>query len=147
MAVLVGLGWMAAQLLVDGGQAYADSKLHGVLLAFAVARLRPGTCSNSLEPGWATRMGGPNAPDDRSLAPLTQTWLVAGEDPAVNVTGQHYYHQQPCATHPAAHDPRVQDALLARMRSDHGRFARVVGHLALLAEAAALGGQDRVSRL
>jgi NAD(P)-dependent dehydrogenase (short-subunit alcohol dehydrogenase family) len=111
-ASLADLGWTARPW--DGGQAYADSKLHDVLLAFAVARLRPGTCSNSLEPGWvATRMGGPHAPDDLRLAPLTQTWLAAGEDPAVNVTAQHFYHQQLCATHPAAHDPRVQDALLA----------------------------------
>lgn len=134
---------MAAQLLVDGGQAYADSKLHEVLLAIAVAGCDPAPCSNSLEPGWATRMGGPNAPDGRSLAPLTQTWLAAGEDPAVNVT------LPPATVRDASGRSRSESAGYApgRMRPAHGRFARVVGHLALLAEAAALGGQDRVSRL
>ncbi len=57
----------------NGTQAYCDSKLHDVLLAFAVSRRWKDTLSNSLEPGWvATKMGGPNAPDDLSLAPKTQ---------------------------------------------------------------------------
>jgi NAD(P)-dependent dehydrogenase (short-subunit alcohol dehydrogenase family) len=44
----------------NGSQAYADSKLLDVVLAFAVARRWPGVLSNALEPGWVpTRMGGP----------------------------------------------------------------------------------------
>jgi NAD(P)-dependent dehydrogenase (short-subunit alcohol dehydrogenase family) len=40
--------------------AYAESKLHDAMLAFAVARLWPDVCSNSLEPGWVPiKMGGP----------------------------------------------------------------------------------------
>ena len=47
----------------NGLQAYADSKLFDVILAFAVARRWPGVLSNALEPGWvATRTGGPRAP-------------------------------------------------------------------------------------
>jgi len=46
----------------QGTQAYSDSKLHDVILAFAIARLWPGVLSNSLEPGWVpTKMGGPEA--------------------------------------------------------------------------------------
>ena len=62
----------------NGSQAYADSKLFDVVLAFAVARLWTGVLSNAVEPGWVpTRMGGPGAPDDMSLAPVTQAWLAA----------------------------------------------------------------------
>jgi NAD(P)-dependent dehydrogenase (short-subunit alcohol dehydrogenase family) len=47
------------------GQAYADSKLHNVLLAKAVARRWEGCKSNSLDPGWQpTKMGGRSAPGD-----------------------------------------------------------------------------------
>ncbi|HEV7662569.1 MAG TPA: SDR family NAD(P)-dependent oxidoreductase, partial [Chloroflexota bacterium] len=109
---LIDLDWTARPW--DGLQAYADSKLHDVLLAFAVARLRPSTYSNSVEPGWvATRMGGPSAPDDLSQGPLTQAWLAAGADPATNVTGQHFYHQQPKDPHPQARNIEFQSALLA----------------------------------
>lgn len=109
---LSDLGWSTRPW--DGQQAYADSKLHDVWLAFSVARLWPGTLSNSVEPGWvATRMGGPSAPDDLSQAPVTQAWLAAGDDPQVTFTGQHFYHRQPADPHPAARDVTLQDALLA----------------------------------
>src|SRR5271156_6358598 len=43
-----------------GRQAYSDTKLHDVLLAFAIARRWPRVLSNALEPGWVpTKMGGP----------------------------------------------------------------------------------------
>jgi NAD(P)-dependent dehydrogenase (short-subunit alcohol dehydrogenase family) len=87
----------------NGAQAYADSKLLDVVLAFAVARRWPGVLSNALEPGWvATKMGGAGAPDDLSLAPVTQAWLAVSDDPAATVTGGYFYHKQPCEFHPAA---------------------------------------------
>jgi NAD(P)-dependent dehydrogenase (short-subunit alcohol dehydrogenase family) len=98
----------------NGAQAYADSKLFVVVLAFGVARRWPGVLSNALEPGWvATRMGGPDAPDDLSQAPVTQAWLATSEDPAAMVTGQYFYHQRPRGFHPAAASHSVQDHLLA----------------------------------
>jgi NAD(P)-dependent dehydrogenase (short-subunit alcohol dehydrogenase family) len=97
----------------NGAQAYSDSKLFDVALAFAVARRYPAVLSNSLEPGWVpTKMGGPAAPDDLSLAPVTQAWLAASDDPAARVTGSYFYHQRPRAVHPAASDSAFQDRLL-----------------------------------
>jgi len=97
----------------NGSQAYADSKLFDVVLAFAVARRWPDVLSNALEPGWVpTRMGGPGAPDDMSQAPVTQAWLAVSDDPAATVTAQHFYHQHPRGTAPEAHSAEHQDALL-----------------------------------
>jgi NAD(P)-dependent dehydrogenase (short-subunit alcohol dehydrogenase family) len=97
----------------NGAQAYSDSKLYDVLLAFAVARRWPKVRSNAVEPGWVpTRMGGAGAPDDLSLGPVTQAWLAAGDDPRADVTGEYFYHQRTRRAHPAAGDPRRQDALL-----------------------------------
>jgi len=97
----------------DGAQAYSDSKLFDTVLAFAVARRWPDVLSNAVEPGWVpTRMGGPGAPDDMSLAPVTQAWLAVSSDPAATVSGGYFYHQQPRTTHPAARDAVFQDALL-----------------------------------
>lgn len=99
----------------NGAQAYSDSKLLDVVLAFAVARRWPGVLSNALEPGWVpTKMGGPGAPDDLALAPRTQAWLAVSQDPDALVTGRYFYHQRPQRTHPAVQDVRLQDELLGR---------------------------------
>ena len=97
----------------NGSQAYSDSKLLDVVLAFAVARRWPGVLSNALEPGWVpTKMGGPGAPDDLRLGAVTQAWLAAGDDSAATVTGQYFRHQKPHGVHPAARRADLQDALL-----------------------------------
>jgi len=97
----------------QGQQAYSDTKLHDVLLAFAVARLWPDVFSNALEPGWvATKMGGPGAPDDLDAGHRTQVWLAASDDPAATVTGQYFYHMRPRKPRPVTRDTRVQEALL-----------------------------------
>jgi len=98
----------------DGSQAYSDSKLFDVVLAFALAKRWPETLSNALEPGWvATKMGGPNAPDDLALGAVTQSWLAVSDDPSAAVSGAYFFHQQRRATHPAASDQSIQDGLLA----------------------------------
>ncbi len=98
----------------NGSQAYSDSKLHDVLLAFAVARRWPGVLANAVGPGWvATKMGGPGAPDSLAEGPKTQVWLATSQEPAALVTGQYFYHQQRRESHPAAADPAVQDRFLA----------------------------------
>jgi NAD(P)-dependent dehydrogenase (short-subunit alcohol dehydrogenase family) len=97
----------------DGQQAYSDSKLQDVLLAFAVARRWPDVLSNALEPGWVrTKMGGPGAPDNLDAAHRTQVWLAVSNDPAALVTGKYFYHLQLRPVLPATHDQSTQDALL-----------------------------------
>jgi NAD(P)-dependent dehydrogenase (short-subunit alcohol dehydrogenase family) len=78
-----------------GCEAYAETKFHDVLLAFAVARLWPNVLSNSLEPGWVpTKMGGPQAPDDLDEGHRTQAWLAVSDDPAALVSGEYFYHRK-----------------------------------------------------
>ena len=97
----------------DGSAAYAESKLHDVMLAFAIARRWPNVSSNSLEPGWVpTKMGGSGAPDDMEQAHLTQAWLVAGEGPESQVTGKYFYHLRRMQPNSQAHDPVLQDRLI-----------------------------------
>jgi NAD(P)-dependent dehydrogenase (short-subunit alcohol dehydrogenase family) len=98
----------------QGAQAYAESKLHDVLLAFAIARRWPEVLSNALEPGWVpTKMGGSGAPDDMDQAHRTQVWLAVSEDPAARVTGEYFYHLRRRAADPTARDVKQQEALLS----------------------------------
>ena len=99
----------------NGFQAYADSKLHNVLLAFAMANKWKDVYSNALEPGWvATKMGGPSAPDSLEQAPLTQVWLAGSNDPEVLRSGGYFYHKKPQAVHPDAKNCDVQELFLQR---------------------------------
>lgn len=96
-----------------GQQAYSDTKLHDVMLAFAMARLWPDVFSNAVDPGWvATKMGGPNATDNLEEGYRTQAWLAASDDPAANVSGQYFYHMRSRKPHSAARDERCQNILL-----------------------------------
>jgi NAD(P)-dependent dehydrogenase (short-subunit alcohol dehydrogenase family) len=96
----------------NGSQAYSDSKLFDMMLAFGVARRWNDVRCNSVEPGWVpTKMGGPGAPDDMSLAPVTQAWLAVSDEPAAGVTGQHFFHQRTRGTPSIAHSSDAQDAL------------------------------------
>jgi len=102
------------QRLWDGSQAYANSKLFDVVLAFAVARLWPDVLSNAVDPGWApTKMGGASAPGNLEQAAATQVWLAVSEDPGAKVSGRYFYRQRAQRAHPAASDVTVQDAFLA----------------------------------
>jgi NAD(P)-dependent dehydrogenase (short-subunit alcohol dehydrogenase family) len=97
----------------NGSTAYAESKLHDVMLAFAIARRWSDVLSNALEPGWVpTKMGGAGAPDDLDQAHLTQAWLAVGDDPEAQVTGHYFYHLKRKAPNPAANDPTLQNRLI-----------------------------------
>ena len=97
----------------QGQQAYSDTKLHDVLLAFAIARRWPDVLSNALEPGWvATKMGGSGATDDLDAGHRTQVWLVVSDDAAAKVTGEYFYHLRRRVPNPAARDAKLQDTLL-----------------------------------
>lgn len=98
----------------DGRQAYCDSKLCDVVLAFAVARLWPTVRSNAVDPGWIrTRMGGPDATDDLPEGAETQVWLATSDEPSATVTGQYFKRRTSLRANPAAYDTGVQDGLLA----------------------------------
>jgi NAD(P)-dependent dehydrogenase (short-subunit alcohol dehydrogenase family) len=98
----------------NGSSAYADSKLHDLILAFAVAEKWPDVLSNAVEPGWVpTKMGGPSAPDDLDAGAETQVWLATSDDPEAMVSGQYFYHQKRRAPMPAARDEKIQEQLIA----------------------------------
>jgi NAD(P)-dependent dehydrogenase (short-subunit alcohol dehydrogenase family) len=97
----------------DGSSAYAESKLHDVMLAFAVARLWPDVLSNAMTPGWVpTKMGGAGAPDDIGQAHLTQAWLATSDDPAALTTGGYFYHLKRREPNAEADDVALQDRLI-----------------------------------
>lgn len=105
----------------NGAQAYSDTKLHDVMLTFAVARRWANVRANAVTPGWVpTRMGGTGANDDLDQGHRTQAWLAAGEDAAARVTGRFLYHGAPTRVHPAAADARVQERLLDLCRAASG---------------------------
>jgi NAD(P)-dependent dehydrogenase (short-subunit alcohol dehydrogenase family) len=101
----------------QGAEAYAESKLHDVLLAFAIARRWTDVLSNALEPGWVpTRMGGPGASDDLDQAQRTQAWLAVSDDPGARVTGEYFYHMQPRTPNPEVYDLTLQEQLVEACR-------------------------------
>ncbi len=97
----------------DGSTAYAESKLHDVLLAFTVARLWTNVLSNAVTPGWvATKMGGAGAPDDIAQAHLTQAWLATSDDSEAKTTGGYFYHLKRREPNPETREISVQDRLI-----------------------------------
>lgn len=97
----------------SGFNAYADSKLYDVILAFTVARKWPAILSNALEPGWvATKMGGPGAPDSMEDAVKTQAWLATSNDDEAMVTGQYFYHKKLRTPNPSTAKKDVQEKFL-----------------------------------
>ena len=97
-----------------GNQAYSDTKLHDVLLAFAVARRWPGTLSNALEPGWvATKMSGPRATGDLDAGHRTQVWLATSDNAAAMVSGEYFYHMRLRKPNGITQSAERQDKLFA----------------------------------
>jgi NAD(P)-dependent dehydrogenase (short-subunit alcohol dehydrogenase family) len=99
----------------NSADAYAESKLYDVILAFAVARRWPDVLSNALEPGWVpTRMGGPSAPDDLDKAHRTQVWLATSDDPAATVSGKFFHYMRRRSANPQAEQADIQERFIAR---------------------------------
>jgi NAD(P)-dependent dehydrogenase (short-subunit alcohol dehydrogenase family) len=97
-----------------GEQAYSDSKLHNVLLAFAMARRHPKVLCNSVTPGWVqTKMGGSAANDDLDQAHRTQVWLAVSDAPHSQVSGQYFYHLKAKEPLAAALNSSLQDRFSA----------------------------------
>ena len=100
----------------DGMQAYSDSKLYDVMLAFAVARLWPEVVATAVDPGWIrTKMGGPGAVDEVGDGAATQVWLAVSDEEGARVTGQYLKRFQVLEANPQARDSRLQDELLRRL--------------------------------
>ena len=119
-AALRDLTWSSRPC--NGWSAYADSKLHSVILAFAVARKWPDVLSNAVDPGWAaTKMGGRGAPVSIEEGARTQVWLAVSRDKEVLVSGRYFSHQQLRSCHPATADPAVQEKYL----SECGRLSGI----------------------
>jgi NAD(P)-dependent dehydrogenase (short-subunit alcohol dehydrogenase family) len=98
----------------NGMQAYSDSKLYDVMLAFAVAERWTGTLSNAVDPGWIrTKLGGPNATDDLPEGAATQVWLATSDAPEATVTGRYFKRLRELPANPAASDPALRAELLA----------------------------------
>jgi len=111
-ATLNDLTWSSRRW--SQSSAYADSKLHNVILAFAVARKWPDVLSNVVDPGWvATKMGGRGAPVSIEEGARTQVWLAVSQEKEALVSGRYFSHQQPRSCHPAATDPAVQEKYLS----------------------------------
>jgi NAD(P)-dependent dehydrogenase (short-subunit alcohol dehydrogenase family) len=100
----------------DAGKAYAESKLHVVALALALARRWPDVLSNAVDPGWVrTRMGGAGAPVDLETGARTQSWLAVSDEPAAQVSGRYWHHGRQEAPASEAADPAFQDRLILRL--------------------------------
>jgi NAD(P)-dependent dehydrogenase (short-subunit alcohol dehydrogenase family) len=100
----------------DPGKAYAESKLHVVALAFALARRWPQVFSNAVDPGWArTKMGGPAAPVDLHTGQQTQTWLAVSDEPAALISGRYWHHLRQEQPAREVSDPGFQDRLIAKL--------------------------------
>lgn len=94
-----------------GTTSYSDTKLHDVLLAFAVARLWPDVYSNAIDPGWVpTKMGGAGAPDDLREGYQTQVWLATSGE--AKVTGSYFYHKKESRHNPVADSVETQNEFL-----------------------------------
>jgi NAD(P)-dependent dehydrogenase (short-subunit alcohol dehydrogenase family) len=97
----------------SGYQAYCDSKLHDVLLAFAVARRCPQVISNAVDPGWIkTKLGGPNATNELDEGAETPVWLASSDEPEAQASGRLLKWRQVLVPNPAATDVAMQEGLL-----------------------------------
>ena len=94
----------------SGFQAYSDSKLHVILIAFAVARHWKGVESNAVDPGWvATKMGGKSAPGSVEDGADTLSWLADGKG---SFNGKLLKGRRAIRPNEAAPDVEVQERFL-----------------------------------
>ncbi len=97
----------------SSGSAYANSKLAGTALTFALARRYPHAAVNAVHPGWVrTKMSGDEAPLSVEQGADTPVWLASGDDPAARVSGRFFVDRRVVELNPAADDPALQDRVV-----------------------------------
>jgi NAD(P)-dependent dehydrogenase (short-subunit alcohol dehydrogenase family) len=93
---------------------YSDSKLHVLMLCFAVARKWPEVYANAVDPGWVpTKMGGASAPDNLQKGYETQVWLAVSADRHATVSGRYFHHEKEARYNPEADDVELQERFLS----------------------------------
>jgi NAD(P)-dependent dehydrogenase (short-subunit alcohol dehydrogenase family) len=96
----------------NGGQGYADSKLHNIMFGFAFARYY-GIPTASVDPGWVkTKMGGPSAMDDMDAAVETFALVCTGEGEVGKKDTGHWYQGRERGYREEANDVEIQEKLL-----------------------------------
>lgn len=100
---------------IDPGHcSYSDSKLHVIILCKAVSRKWSGVYANAVNPGWvATKMGGPNAPDDLQKGIETQAWLSVSSEEKAKVKGRYFFHKKEELCRSEAVDAGLQEKFLS----------------------------------
>lgn len=97
----------------SGTQAYSESKFYVTTLAKAVARFRPDTFANAVDPGWVpTRMGGSSAPDDLDAGVATQVALAGGIQEVAALSGKYLHHMAVRDAALGTSNPEVQERLI-----------------------------------
>ena len=100
---------------------YSDTKLHDVMLAFALARHWKQVFSNAVDPGWVpTKMGGKNATDNLQAGYETQSWLAVSSDSEAVVSGKYFYHQKEKRNNPQADDITLQEKFIDHLEEITG---------------------------
>lgn len=93
---------------------YCDTKLHDVMLAFAVSRKWKGVISNAMDPGWVpTKMGGAGASDDIKNSVRTVVSLALGEGNVKSTdNGKYWVNSRQDSPKAATLDETKQEELL-----------------------------------
>jgi len=103
---------------LPGTTSYADSKLHDVLLAKALARrFGAGTRCSAADPGWVpTKLGGWGAPEDINEGADTFVMAALGEGAAREApNGAYFKRSSEVRPSERAGDERAQDELLRQL--------------------------------
>jgi NAD(P)-dependent dehydrogenase (short-subunit alcohol dehydrogenase family) len=96
-----------------GMQAYAETKLHDLMLAVAIAERYPQVVSNAVDPGWTkTDMGGPKATDSLASGADTQVWLATSDDAEATASGSYLKGRKVLDPNPVVSDAGARTALV-----------------------------------
>ncbi|KAI1153896.1 short chain dehydrogenase [Nemania diffusa] len=124
-AGLADLGWREREgegRFSDRG-AYADTKLHNVMFAYAFARrfAGRGVVANAVDPGWVpTKMGGARAPGDILESDRLYVMLAEGSGEAEGSNAGYWEPGGLGRSREETYDVEAQDALLKRLEEITG---------------------------